>query len=226
MACSGPAPRLALVAVSSPCEVESDYHCATVTADPARDGGRVLTLDDLRHSYVDLDDPRHLEFEYVRWLADSIDGLRPGAARRRLRRRGRLHAAPLAPGRAARARGPSVLEVDADVTALARRRLGLRTSRALRVTTGDARVTLRRVPSSSADVVVGDAFGAEAVPWHLATAEWMRDVRRVLRPGGLYALNVIDRGPLVAVPRRGGHAAARVPRRAGGRAARARRGRT
>ena len=43
---------------------------------------------------------------------------------------------------------------------------------------------------------MGDAFGAEAVPWHLATAEWMREVRRVLRPGGLYALNVIDRGPL------------------------------
>ncbi len=184
-----------LLSVSSPCEVESDYHCATVTADPARDGGRVLTLDDLRHSYVDLDDPRHLEFDYVRWLADAIDGLRPGPLTAVFAGGGgfTLPRWLLAERPGSRAH---VLEVDGDVTELARRRLGLRTSPALRVTTGDARVTLRRVPSSSADVVVGDAFGAEAVPWHLATAEWMRDVRRVLRPGGLYALNVIDRGPL------------------------------
>jgi len=185
----------ALLAVSSPCEVESDYHCATVTADPARAAGRVLTLDDLRHSYVDLADPRHLEFEYVRWIADSVEALRPGP----------LDAVFVGGGGFTLPRWllverpgsrAHVLEVDGDVTALARRRLGLRTSRSLSVTTGDARVTLRRVPSSSADVVVGDAFGAEAVPWHLATAEWMKDVRRVLRPGGLYALNVIDRGPL------------------------------
>ena len=131
----------------------------------------------------------------MRWLADSIDGLRPGPLDAVFAGGGgfTLPRWLLTERPGSRAR---VLEVDPDVTALARRRLGLRTSRALRVTTGDARVTLRRVPTSSADLVVGDAFGAEAVPWHLATAEWMRDVRRVLRPGGLYALNVIDRGPL------------------------------
>src|SRR5690606_29463502 len=66
----------------------------------------------------------------------------------------------------------------------------------LRVSVGDARVTLRDVPTGSADVVVGDAFGRLAVPWHLATVEWAREVRRVLAPGGLYALNVIDFGGL------------------------------
>jgi hypothetical protein len=52
------------------------------------------------------------------------------------------------------------------------------------------------VPSDSVDVVVGDAFGNLSVPWHLATAEWVDEVRRVLRPNGLYALNVVDLGPL------------------------------
>ena len=126
----------ALLAVSSPCEVESDYHCATVSADPARDSGRVLTLDDLRHSYVDLDDPRHLEFEYVRWLADSIDGLRAAGRSTPSSSAGaaspcRAGCWPSGPGSRAR-----VLEVDRDVAALARRRLGLRTSPALRVTDG------------------------------------------------------------------------------------------
>lgn len=77
-----------------------------------------------------------------------------------------------------------------------RERLGLRTSPDLRVSVGDARMTLRKVPAASADVVIGDAFGNYAVPWHLATSEWAAEVRRVLRPGGLYALNVIDFQPL------------------------------
>ena len=43
---------------------------------------------------------------------------------------------------------------------------------------------------------MGDAFGSLAVPWHLTTSEFLEDVDRVLKPGGLYALNLIDRAPL------------------------------
>jgi spermidine synthase len=89
-----------------------------------------------------------------------------------------------------------VLEVDAALVELARERLALRTGPALQVRTGDARVTLRDEPTASADVVVGDAFGGRSVPWHLATAEFVADIRRVLRPDGIYALNIIDFGPL------------------------------
>ncbi|MGH2949220.1 MAG: fused MFS/spermidine synthase, partial [Solirubrobacteraceae bacterium] len=66
----------------------------------------------------------------------------------------------------------------------------------LQVRVGDARVTLRRERSASADLLVGDAFGGRSVPWHLATVEFADEIRRVLRPGGLYALNVIDYAPL------------------------------
>ena len=51
------------------------------------------------------------------------------------------------------------------------------------------------LPAGSADLVVGDAFGARSVPWPLATAEFVDGMRRVLRPGGLYVLNVIDNDP-------------------------------
>jgi spermidine synthase len=64
------------------------------------------------------------------------------------------------------------------------------------VRVGDARVTLRGEETDSADLVVGDAFGGLAVPWHLATVEFAEDIRRVLRPDGLYLLNVIDYEPL------------------------------
>ena len=51
------------------------------------------------------------------------------------------------------------------------------------------------LPDASADLVVGDAFGSLSVPWHLATREFLTDVRRVLRPGGVLVLNVIDYAP-------------------------------
>jgi spermidine synthase len=89
----------------------------------------------------------------------------------------------------------TVLEVDPGVVDLGRRELAVGAIPTLEVRIGDARTTLRQLPDSSADVVVGDAFGARSVPWHLATVEFLDEVRRVLRPGGLYVLNVIDADP-------------------------------
>src|SRR3954453_9566715 len=57
----------------SGCEVETAYHCARVQTDPERPTGRVLVLDTLRHSYVDLADPHYLEFAYVRAMGAALD---------------------------------------------------------------------------------------------------------------------------------------------------------
>ena len=43
--------------------------------------------------------------------------------------------------------------------------------------------------------MIGDAFGHLVVPWHLTTREFVSDIRRVLRSGGVYAVNVIDYPP-------------------------------
>lgn len=183
------------MAMGSPCDTESDYHCAVVVADGERAGGRTLVLDDLRHSYVDLDDLDHLEFDYTRWIGDAIDALPAGPLDIVYLGGGGYtlprYVATTRPGSRAR-----VLEVDGPLVDLARDRLGLQTGPDLRVRVGDARVTLRDEPTDSADVLVGDAFGARTLPWHLATAEFAREIRRVLRPGGLYALNLIDQGGL------------------------------
>jgi hypothetical protein len=187
----------ATLASGSPCDAESTYHCARVLEDEGRPAGRVLVLDDLRHSYVDLRDPRHLDFDYARWIGDALDGMAPpgapldavfvGGGGFTLPR----YLAATRPGSRSR-----VLEVDGALVDLARERLGLRPGPALRVRTGDARVTLRDEPAASADLAVGDAFGGRSIPWHLATAEFAADLRRVLRPDGIYALNIIDFGSL------------------------------
>jgi MFS family permease len=54
------------------CQHETRYYCATVIEDPQRASGRTLVLDGLRHSYVDLDDPVHLEFRYTQRIADVL----------------------------------------------------------------------------------------------------------------------------------------------------------
>ncbi len=176
------------------CPDTSVYYCARVERDPARPSGRVLRLDTLRHSYVDLDDPRYLDFSYTRSLAAAIDGLPPGP----------LSALHIGGGGftmprwlAATRPGSSsvVLELDPALVGLARRELGLRTGPDLRVEVGDGRLAIADQPADAFDVVVGDAFGSLAVPWHLATREMVAQVRRVLRPSGTYVLNVIDQPP-------------------------------
>jgi MFS family permease len=180
-------------ALGSPCDAESAYFCARIEADPGRPSGRTLWLDDVRHSYVDLEDPRHLEFAYAQRIADvigdgdALDAVFIGGGGFTLPR----WLAATRPGSRS-----VVLELDPELVDLVRDRLALKTTDALRVRTGDARLTLRDERTGSADLVVGDAFGGRAVPWHLTTKEFMEDVRRVLRPDGLYVMNLIDRDEL------------------------------
>ena len=167
-----------------------------MTADPDRAGGRTLELDTLRHSYVDLGDPAYLEFEYTRAIASVADTLRgPGAAIDALHIGGGGFTMPryLAADRPG-TRG-TVLEIDGGVVELGRERLGVDRIPGLTIRVGDARTGLHEQPAGRYDLVVGDAFGGMAVPWHLTTREVAEQIRGVLRPGGIYAVNVIDYPP-------------------------------
>ena len=184
-----------LVTADSSCQVETRYYCASVIADPGRASGRTLVLDTLHHSYVDLDDPAYLEFAYTKRFADvlaeqpagALDVLHLGGGGFSVPR----HLAAVRPGSRS-----TVLEVDPQIPVIGRERLGLVTGPDLVVEVGDARTAITKQPADAYDVVVGDAFGSLAVPWHLTTAEMVEQVRRVLRPGGVYLLNVIDYPPL------------------------------
>jgi spermidine synthase len=185
------------VLAGSPCEHETAYFCATVRQDPERPSGRELILDDLRHSYVDLEDPTHLEFQYTQLLGDVVDSMTPDERP--------LDAVHLGGGgftmpRYLEATRPGsdslVLEIDPGVVALARAELGLQTGPRLRVRTGDARGNVTDLADDSADLIIGDAFGGRAVPYHLTTREFATDLHRVLRPGGVLAQNLIDQPPL------------------------------
>ncbi len=186
-----------LVAVApNPCQKETEYHCARVVADPDRPTGRTLELDTLRHSYVDLGDPAYLEFEYTRAVASVADAIRPaGVPIDALHIGGGGFTMPryLAANRPG-TRG-TVLEIDGGVVELGRQRLGVDEIPDLTVRVGDARTGLREQPAGRFDLVVGDAFGGLAVPWHLTTREVAEQVRGTLKDDGVYAVNVIDYQP-------------------------------
>jgi spermidine synthase len=178
-------------------ELQTTYSVARIEEDPSRPTGRLLYLDGIECSYVDLADPQHLEFSYIRRIADVIDLLRPARAP--------IDAVHVGAGgcslpryvAATRPRSRQVVyEKDAGLVEIARRYLGLRTSPTLRVRLGDARDRLRERRDQSADLVVGDAFDGVVVPAHLATLEFAAEVARVLRADGVYAMNIIDCPPL------------------------------
>ncbi|HEY1833116.1 MAG TPA: fused MFS/spermidine synthase [Solirubrobacteraceae bacterium] len=180
-----------------PCLQETEYHCVQLIGDPEHPGLEVLVLDRGYNSEINLANPRYLGFNYEKWVSQAIDGLSPSKAP--------LDAVFVGGGAFTLARWlettrpgsrSNVLEVDGQLVEFDRQRLGLRTSADLRATVGDARLTMQRERSHSADVIVGDAFSSRTVPWQLMTTEWLGDVRRVLKPGGIYALNMIDEQPL------------------------------
>jgi hypothetical protein len=74
---------------------------------------------------------------------------------------------------------------------------------AVEVVEGDGRLSLEREPDQGFDVLVLDAFNADAVPTHLLTREAMALYERHLADGGVIAINVINRYldlPRVVVP--------------------------
>lgn len=180
-------------AASHPCEEESAYFCARVEVDPERPTGRVLWLDTLRHSYADVEDPTYLEFTYAQSMSDVLATIAPEGGALDVTHIG---GAGMSLPRYLRATRPgtqsTVLELDPLMTEIAERDMGWDPGPDVEMVFGDARLGLDEVEPASQDLVIGDAFGGVSVPWHLTTVEFVDDIRSRLRPGGVYALNMID----------------------------------
>ena len=180
-----------------PGRVRTASGTAELLADADRDGSWMLLVDDTPQSHVDLDDPTHLEFEYVRRMGhaldlaappgEPVDALHLGGGALTLAR----YLAVTRPGSRQR-----VVEIDQPLTDLVRTHLPLPRGARVRVRADDARTALGTRPDASADVVVCDVFAGARTPAHLTSAEFAAEVRRVLRPHGTYLANVADGPPL------------------------------
>lgn len=183
-------------ALASPCTVESDYYCLRVE-DFGRQSGResrVLVLDHLGHGINDAEEPQLFHSSYLHF-SDEMAARRFG--------RDSMSAFFIGGGAFTLPRAWSqgfahphlhVAEIDPAVTQIAQDRLWLDTSaKGLVVDHRDARLALQSLPAlPQFDVVFGDAFHDIGIPPHLVTREFHGAIATRLKPGGFYAINVIE----------------------------------
>ncbi len=184
----------------APDEIQVGSGRAQLLADADRPGGFLLVVDRIRQSYVDLEDPTYLDFEYLRDLANIVDALADGP----------LAVTHIGGGgctfpRYIFATRPGstqiVLEPDSELIDVVRERLPIPRRSGIRIRSVGGVEGIGALKESSADVVVLDAFLGGRVPAELITVEFMADVARVLRPTGLFTANIADGPPLTYLRR-------------------------
>lgn len=187
-----------LQAFTSPCEVESDYYCIRIDDFRPVSGrpSRVLVLDHLAHGINDRDDPGFLHSSYLQFLEEFT--------RRRFPPDASFEALVIGGGaltlpRAWAADRPTarilVAEIDPAVTSATAARLWATPHPPLEIVHGDGRVALQRLAAGPRfDIIFSDVYHDITIPAHLVTREFNGEVRRRLKPGGIYAINVIEGG--------------------------------
>jgi hypothetical protein len=175
---------------------------AELLRDLNRPAGWVLSVEGVLQSYVDLDDPTYLDFEYMQSLGDVVDCLaEPGRPLDIVHVGGGACTLPRYVAATRPGSRQLVFEPDGALVDFVRERLELRSVPRLRVRITDGRGGVAALRDDYTDVIVVDAFDGAAVPVDLVTEEFARDAARALRPGGVWLLNIAD-GPGLRFVRR------------------------
>ena len=164
--------------------------------DPARASAYTLRMGRTDQSYVDLDDPLRLEFDYVQRIADAVDAHgEPGARLRVVHVGGAGMTLPRYLGATRPQSAQIVLEPDLELTQFVRQHLPLPKRSGIKVRGIDGRSGIAELKDGYVDLVVVDAFDGARVPAELATAEFFADVARALVSSGAVMINLTDRAP-------------------------------
>ncbi|MGW5602083.1 spermidine synthase [Streptomyces rochei] len=174
----------------------TDHGTAKLMPDVDRERAWLLTVDGAPQSYVDLDEPAHLEFEYTRRLGHVLDTVaEPGRALDVLHLGGGALTLPRYLAATRPGYRQDVVEADRGLLELVAEHLPLPDGSDVTAHAADARAWLESAPADSADVLVADVFGGSRVPAHLTSVGYARQAARVLRPDGVYVANLADTAP-------------------------------
>ncbi|MFI6466464.1 spermidine synthase [Streptomyces sp. NPDC050538] len=173
-----------------------DHGIAKLMPDVDRARAWLLTVDGAPQSYVDLDEPTYLEFEYTRRLGHVLDTLaEPGRPLDVLHLGGGALTLPRYVTATRPGSRQDVVEADRGLLDLVTEHLPLPDGAGVTVHGADARAWLETAPDDSADVIVADVFGGSRVPAHLTSVTYAREADRVLRADGVYLANLADAAP-------------------------------
>ncbi|MBI4305625.1 MAG: fused MFS/spermidine synthase [Chloroflexi bacterium] len=182
--------------LQSPCIRESNYYCIKITgAGDDKPQVKALVLDQLVHSYVSLEDPKELsQYGYEMIFSEVAEHIADRTPEfKSLFIGGGGYALPryfevVYPGSTI-----EVIEIDPAVTEVVHTDLGLWRDTRIVSHHEDARTRVPKLLAGSYDLVIGDAFNDVSVPYHLTTLEFNENVKALLKPDGIYAVNIVDR---------------------------------
>ncbi len=174
----------------------------TIILDVDRDNPRRLTvmLDGAPSSFIDLDAPDNVVFEYMEIFLAIIERMETGP----------LHAVHLGSAGSTMARAIEYLrpnsrqigvDIDQQLLDFARKYFELPKAPKLRLRSGDARTQLETLHPGTQDLIIRDVFANAVTPQHLTTLQFTQSVLTRLNSGGLYLINCADKPPLVNLRR-------------------------
>ncbi len=191
---AGPRPEIGEFPIDTgTCELEPD---------PYSPNGWVLRVNGVPSSHIDLADPLHLDFEYMRWIASLVDSRWPASDRLRV-----LHLGGGACSLARRfaASHPQarqvVVELDGRLAELVRTWFDLPRAPLVRIRVGEGRAVTESLSEGSRDLIIRDVFAGAMTPVSLTTQEFTRAAKRVLADDGVYLVNCGD-SPNLAMAKR------------------------
>lgn len=167
-----------------------------VVPDPDHPGAWLVQVGGASQSWVDPDDPTHLEFDYMQRIADLVDRhAEPGQRMRVVHVGGAgmslaryvAHTRPTSP--------QIVLEPDEQLTAEVREKAPLPRNSGIKVRPVDGVSGVTAMPDDYADIIIVDAFVGARVPGELAAIDFIAHLRRVVHADGLVVYNVTDTHP-------------------------------
>ncbi|HVN96932.1 MAG TPA: fused MFS/spermidine synthase [Syntrophorhabdaceae bacterium] len=174
---------------------ESNYYTIKLASTLSRDGTtplKTLVLDHLIHSYVNLGNPLHIEYEYERIYADVLKWrFKKETGFKSLTIGGGGYTFP----RYMEVYYPNahidVVEIDPLVTKVAYDELKMPRNTRIATYNTDGRWYVMNCKDKY-DLVFTDAYNDLSIPYHLTTREFARQIKDIMNPDAILMSNIID----------------------------------
>lgn len=174
---------------------ESDYFTIKLSKTTSADSVtklEAMVLDNLIHSYVSLDNPLHIEYEYEKIYADVLKWkFTKDTGFRSLTIGGGGYTFPRYIEVSYPKAHVDVVEIDPAVTKIVYEQLGMPKDTRITTYNTDGRWYVMNCKDKY-DLVFTDAYNDLSIPYHLTTKEFLGEIKAIMNPNAVLMSNIID----------------------------------